>query len=73
MQSIEPNVVSGAGDLRPLAELVRAACLEAALAAYEDAQVRGLCREGAWEVAMDAVRELDMAILADKFLGHGGW
>ncbi|MCC7270840.1 MAG: hypothetical protein IT468_08960, partial [Rhodocyclaceae bacterium] len=44
-----------------IAETVRRACVEAALAAYEDAQVRGLCREGAWEVAIEAVRSLDIA------------
>ncbi|MBP9654390.1 MAG: hypothetical protein KBE19_08370 [Rhodocyclaceae bacterium] len=46
---------------RDIAEAVRRACVETALAAYEDAQVRGLCREGAWEVAIEAVRSLDIA------------
>ena len=44
-----------------IAEAVRRACIDAALEAYEDAQVRGLCREGAWEVAIEAVRSLDVA------------
>lgn len=48
-------------DPRDIAETVRRACVEAALAAYEDAQVRGLCREGAQEVAIEAVRSLDIA------------
>jgi hypothetical protein len=48
-------------DPQKIAEAVRRACVEAALAAYEDAQVRGLCREGAWEVAIEAVRSLDIA------------
>lgn len=48
-------------DPQTIAEAVRRACVEAALAAYEDAQVRGLCREGAWEVAVEAVRSLDVA------------
>jgi hypothetical protein len=43
-----------------LAEAVRAACIEAALAAYEAARVDGLCDEGAFEVAIDAVRRLDL-------------
>ena len=48
-----------------IAEAVRRACIDAALAAYEDAQVRGLCREGAWEVAIEAVRSLDIeAVIA---------
>ncbi|MDT3736308.1 MAG: hypothetical protein ROZ00_08795 [Denitratisoma sp.] len=46
---------------RDIAEAVRRACVEAALEAYEDAQIRGLCREGAWEVAIEAVRTLDVA------------
>lgn len=48
-------------DPRDIAEAVRRACIDAALEAYEDAQVRGLCREGAWEVAIEAVRTLDVA------------
>lgn len=48
-------------DPQKIAEAVRHACIDAALEAYEDAQVRGLCREGAWEVAIEAVRSLDVA------------
>jgi len=48
-------------DVQKIAEAVRQACVEAALDAYEDAQIRGLCREGAWEVAIEAVRTLDVA------------
>ncbi len=48
-------------DPQKIAEAVRRACIEVALEAYEDAQVRGLCREGAWEVAIGAVRTLDVA------------
>ena len=47
-------------DPRRVAEQVRAALVRAALAAYEDAAVRGLCCEGAWEVAVGAMRELDL-------------
>lgn len=43
-----------------LAEHVRAACLQAALDAYEDAGLRGLCAEGRWECAIDAVRSLPL-------------
>lgn len=50
-------------DAQKIAEAVRQACVEAALDAYEDAQIRGLCREGAWEVAIEAVRTLDVAAL----------
>jgi hypothetical protein len=43
-----------------LAEAVRAACIQAALAGYEDASISGLCHEGAWECAIDAIRSLDL-------------
>jgi hypothetical protein len=48
-------------DSRELAEQVRAALVEAAIAAYEDAGVRGLCAEGAWEAAVGAMRSLDLS------------
>ncbi len=50
-------------DPQGLAETVRRACIEVALEAYEDAQVRGLCHEGAWEVAIGALRSLDLKAL----------
>ena len=43
-----------------VAESIRAACVEAAVAAYEDAGIRGLCAEGRWEAALGAVRQLDV-------------
>jgi hypothetical protein len=43
-----------------LAEQVRAALLEHALAAHADAGVRGLCAQGAWEAAVGALRSLDL-------------
>jgi hypothetical protein len=45
---------------RRLAEAVRAACIRTALAGYEDASLSGLCHEGAWERAIDAMRELKL-------------
>ncbi len=47
-----------------LAERVRRACVEAALAGYEDAAHSGLCHEGAWEAAISALRRVDVAALA---------
>jgi len=41
-------------------ETVRRACVEAALAAYEDAQIRGVCHEGAWEAAVSALRTVEL-------------
>jgi catechol 2,3-dioxygenase-like lactoylglutathione lyase family enzyme len=42
------------------AEQVRTAIIEAALAAYEDAGVRGLCGDGAWEAAVAAMRSVEL-------------
>jgi hypothetical protein len=47
-----------------VAEAVRAACIEAALAAYEDAGISGLCAEGRWEAAISALQSLDLKALA---------
>ncbi len=48
-----------------LAEAVRAACARAALDAYERAATDGLCDEGALEVALDAMRAIDIdAVIA---------
>jgi hemerythrin-like domain-containing protein len=48
-----------------LAERVRSACLEAALAAYEQAGISGLCGEGRWELAVQAIKTLELAPLLD--------
>lgn len=50
-----------------LCEAVRQACIETALAAHEDAGVRGLCSEGAWEAAVGAIRSLDLREIAATF------
>lgn len=47
-------------DMIKIAELIRAACLEAALEAYQDAGISGLCAEGRWEYAMQAISTLDL-------------
>ena len=48
-------------DTPSLVETVRAACVEAALAAYEDAGIRGLCAEGRWEAALAAIRHVNLS------------
>lgn len=49
-----------------LAAAVRNACVLAALDGYERAQIAGLCQEGAWECAVDAMRMVDLkSILHD--------
>lgn len=43
-----------------LAEVVREACMRAALEVYESAGISGLCAEGRWELAVQAIRVLDL-------------
>lgn len=53
-----------------LAETIRRACLQAALEAYEQARMDGLCAEGALEIALDAIRRLDVGRLVVKQLNQ---
>jgi hypothetical protein len=46
-----------------LVERIRARLLAAAEAAYEDAGIQGLCAEGRWEVAVSAMKRLDLSDL----------
>ena len=55
-------------DPRLVADAARQACIAAALAAYEEAGVLGLCHEGRWEAAVSAMQSLDMKHIA----GPGG-
>jgi hypothetical protein len=57
--------MSQRNDTPSLVETVRAACLEAALAAYEDAGIRGLCAEGRWEAALAAIRHVDLSAMLE--------
>jgi hypothetical protein len=54
-------------DLEDLAKSIRAACVEAVLQAYEDAGMQGLCAEGRWEAAVDALRTFDLVPLLREF------
>lgn len=60
---MEPNS-SKLVALDALVEQIRAACIQAALDGYETASADGLCAEGAWECAVDAMRHADLAALA---------
>ncbi len=42
------------------AQAVQVACIEAAIAGYERAAISGLCREGAFEAAISAMRMVDL-------------
>jgi len=46
-----------------LVELVRRALIDCASRAHEDAGLRGLCCEGAWEATVSAMRQLDLRAL----------
>ncbi len=50
----------GRRDAIRVAEAVRTACVVAAERAYEDGGVSGLCAEGRWELAVEAIRDLDL-------------
>jgi len=52
-----------------LAETVRAACLDAAMLAYEDAGIRGLCAEGRWEAALAAMPRLELSGVLESEAG----
>ncbi|HEU0298536.1 MAG TPA: hypothetical protein VFR37_03760 [Longimicrobium sp.] len=43
-----------------ITEAVRRALIDAAESAYEDAGIRGLCAEGRWEAAVQAMRGVDV-------------
>jgi len=51
---------------RLVAERLRAALIASAEAAHEDARVRGLCWEGAWEAALAAMRGLPLAAVLES-------
>jgi hypothetical protein len=48
-----------------IAKAVQTACIEAAIRAYEDAGLSGLCHEGRWECAIDAIRSVALRPLID--------
>jgi hypothetical protein len=54
---------------RETAEAVRQACIAAALAAYEEAGVLGLCAEGRWEAAISALQSLDLQSITEPAAG----
>jgi hypothetical protein len=56
---------------RALAEAVRQALASAALHAYEEGGLSGLCAEGRWELALDALRTADLTPVLHRALGKG--
>jgi hypothetical protein len=55
-----------------VAEATRAACLEAMTRAYEEGGLSGLCAEGRWELAVDAVKSLNLAEALSAKPARGG-
>lgn len=49
-----------------IARQVRDECIDAALSAYENASISGLCGEGAFEAAISAIRMLDVEALVER-------
>lgn len=49
-----------------VAEEIRWACLEAALNAWEQGGISGLCAEGRWDLAVDALRSLDLKAVLER-------
>lgn len=58
-------------DSTRLAEAVRAACEQAAISAYEDAGLRGLCEAGRWEAALGALQSIDLRKLIQALEATG--
>ncbi|MFZ0455410.1 MAG: hypothetical protein WCE54_15430 [Ignavibacteriaceae bacterium] len=46
--------------IEKIAEDLRNIIIKTAVEKYEDASIAGLCAEGAWEAAIDAVRNIDL-------------
>jgi hypothetical protein len=56
---------------RAVAEAVREALVSAARRAYEDAGLSGLCAEGRWDVALDALGAADLTPALHRALARG--
>jgi len=54
-------------ELEDFAKRVRQACVDAAVQAYEDAGVQGLCAEGRWEAAVSALKTVEFTPLLREF------
>jgi hypothetical protein len=54
------DIQANAVESREFAEAIRNACVQAALDGYQNAAIAGLCHEGAWEAAINAIQMLDL-------------
>jgi len=55
-----------------LATTIRDACIKVALDAYENARMDGLCHDGAWEVAVGAMRGLNVERIVNNSGEYSG-
>jgi hypothetical protein len=68
-KKVAMTMQAGGIEKQRIAQVVKDACLQAALEGYEFAAIRGLCREGAWEAAISAIKMLDVeTILKEKLI-----
>lgn len=54
--------------LRQLATAVGDACFAAAVTAYENARIDGLCHDGAWECALQAVQTVNLESVTTQII-----
>ncbi|GEM_PF-1546321 len=52
-----------------IARAVKKACLQTALDSYKHAKMSGLCHEGAWDLAIDALKSLDVTRIVKSLSG----
>ncbi|MCU7865611.1 MAG: acetyltransferase [Candidatus Thiodiazotropha sp. (ex Lucinoma borealis)] len=61
------TIQNGGAEEQRIAQVIKDACIKAALEGYEYAAMSGLCHEGAWEAAISAIEMLDVeTILHEK-------
>lgn len=58
-------------DLDRLAARIRDRCREAAVRAYDDAGIQGLCAEGRWEAAVGAIETVDLKSVLQELATNG--
>lgn len=66
MANPDPQPMPAAALRRELAEVCRARLIEAAIGAWEQAGLSGLCYEGRWECALAALRRTPLTPEADR-------
>jgi formiminotetrahydrofolate cyclodeaminase len=59
------DLETAARTARQVTEAIRDACIDAAIDGYEQAAIRGLCHDGAWEAAVSAIRMVPLDALAE--------